>query len=330
MFKFVSPQWLLLLLVIPPMIYFYFRKRKIRNSSLQFSDLTQLKKVKVSAWVKRRNILPILRILAVVFLSVAMARPQMGRKSQEVSSEGIDIMLSLDISGSMKAEDFKPHNRLYVAKEVLKQFVLDQKSNRVGLVIFAKESFTQCPLTLDYGVLLNFIDRVDFGIIEDGTAIGLGLGNAVNRLRHSTTKSKVIILLTDGVNNSGEIDPLTAAQLAQAQSIKIYTIGAGKPGMAMYPVDDPAFGKRYVYLPNELDEVTLRKIAEITGGQYFRARDEKGLATIYKQISDMEKTKIKVKEYTQYNELFPFWLYLGLGAGLAEILLANGKFRKIP
>jgi len=330
MFKFVSPHWLLLLLAVPPMIYFYFRKRKIRNSSLQFSDLSQLKKVKVSAGVKRRNILPILRILTIVLLSLAMARPQMGRKSQEVSSEGIDIMLAVDISGSMKAEDFKPHNRLYVSKEVLKQFVLDQKSNRVGLVIFAKESFTQCPLTLDYGVLLNFIDRVDFGQIEDGTAIGLGLGNAINRLRHSTAKSKVIILLTDGINNAGEIDPVTAAQLAQTQNIKIYTIGAGKPGMALYPVDDPTYGKRYVYIPNELDEVTLKKIAEITGGQYFRAKDEKGLATIYKQISEMEKTKIKVKEYTQYNELFLFWLYLGLGAVLVELFLANTKFRKIP
>ncbi|OGC75886.1 MAG: aerotolerance regulator BatA [candidate division Zixibacteria bacterium RBG_16_40_9] len=330
MFKFVSPQWLLLLVAVPIIIYFHFQKRTIRSSSLQYSDLTQLKKVKVSSWIKRRNILPILRILAIVFLSLALARPQMGRKSQEVSSEGIDIMLALDISGSMKAEDFKPYNRLYVAKEVLKQFVLDQKSNRVGLVIFAKESFTQCPLTSDYGVLLNFIDRIDFGLIEDGTAIGLGLANAINRLRYSIAKSKVIILLTDGINNAGEIDPLTAAQLAQAQNIKIYAIGAGKPGMALYPVDDPLGGKRYVYVPNELDEVTLKKIAEITNGQYFRAKDEKGLATIYKQISQMEKTKIKVKEYTQYNEFFPFWLALGLGGVLAEILLANTKFRKIP
>ncbi len=330
MLKFANPLWLLLLLSIPLIIYFRFQKMKIRNSSLQFSDLSQLKKVKVSSWIKRRNILPILRILAIAFLSLALARPQMGRKSQEVSSEGIDIMLALDISGSMKAEDFKPYNRLYVAKEVLKQFVLDQKSNRVGLVIFARESFTQCPLTSDYGVLLNFIDRIDFGLIEDGTAIGLGIANAVNRLRHSMAKSKVIILLTDGINNSGEIDPLTAAQLASAQNIKIYAIGAGKPGMALYPVDDPILGKRYVYIPNELDEVTLKKIAEITGGQYFRAKDEKGLATIYKQISEMERTKIKVKEYTQYNELFPFWLSLGLAGVLAEIFLANTKFRKIP
>ena len=271
-----------------------------------------------------------LRALVIVLLAFALARPQWGRKGQEISSEGVDIMLVLDISGSMRAEDFKPHNRLYVAKQVIKDFIEGRHSDRIGLVVFSKQSFTQCPLTLDYGVLFNFLDQVDFGMIEDGTAIGLAIANAVNRLRESDAKSKVVILLSDGRNNAGEIDPITAAQMAKAMKVKIYTVGAGKPGNAPYPVDDPIFGRRYIYIENEIDEPTLRQIAQITDGEYFRAKDEKALALIYKQISQMEMTEIKVKEYLQYNELFSNYAFVGLLFLVIEIILANTRYRKIP
>jgi len=197
-------------------------------------------------------------------------------------------------------------------------------------VIFAGKSFTQCPLTLDYGVLLSFLDQVKIGMVEDGTAIGMGLATAINRLRDSQAKSKLIILLTDGRNNRGEIDPVTAAKAAQALGIKIYTIGAGKRGSALYPIEDPIFGKRYVRLPVDIDEETLRKVATTTGGKYFRATDAQKLSAIYKEISRMEKTKIKVREYMEYSErfgrfLFPAFLFL-----MIEIGLANTRFRKIP
>jgi Ca-activated chloride channel family protein len=239
-------------------------------------------------------------------------------------------MLALDVSGSMRAEDFKPENRLYVAREEIKRFVSKRASDRIGLVVFSQSSFTQCPLTLDYGVLLNFLDQVRFGMIKDGTAIGMALANCVNRLRESPSKSKVIVLLTDGVNNAGEIDPLTAAGIAKTMGVKIYTIGVGRPGNAMYPVDDPIFGKRYVYLPNEIDEDVLKEIAGKTGGKYFRARSEKELEQIYDEIDSLEKTKVKVNEYVQYEELFPSFVYFGLALLVLEMLLGQTIFRKIP
>ena len=241
-------------------------------------------------------------------------------------------MLALDVSGSMKAEDYRPqtYNRLDVAKQEIKKFVEKRTSDRIGLVVFSQSSFTQCPLTLDYGVLLGFLEQVKFGMIQDGTAIGMALANSINRLRESPSKSKVIILLTDGVNNAGEIDPLTAASIASTMGVKIYTIGVGKPGNAMYPVDDPIFGKRYIYLPNEIDEEGLRKIAEKTGGKYFRARSEKELEDIYTKIDELERTEIKVKEYVQYKELFPTFVYLGLGLLILEMFLGQTLFRKIP
>jgi Ca-activated chloride channel family protein len=239
-------------------------------------------------------------------------------------------MMALDVSSSMQAEDFKPHNRLYVAKEEIKKFVENRINDRIGLVVFARYSYTQCPLTTDYGVLLNFIDQVDFGAVEDGTAIGMAIANAVNRLRESESKSKIIILLTDGDNNSGEIDPLTAANLAKAMDVKIYTIAAGKPGNAMYPYQDPLFGKRYVYQPTNIDEKTLKDIAERTDGKYFRARSGEELEEIYNVIDDLEKTEVKIASHIQYKELFHYFTYLGLFLLVLEILLANTYFKKLP
>ena len=312
------------------LLVYYFKVKKAKAATIRYSDVGLVRRVKPSFRLKERHIVPILRAVAIIFLALALARPQAGRKGQEISSEGVDIILVLDISGSMRAEDFKPQNRLYVAKQVIKDFIKGRHSDRMGLVVFSRQSFTQCPLTLDYGVLLNFLDKVDFGMTEDGTAIGLSIANAVNRLKESDAKSKVIILLSDGRNNAGEIDPLTAAQVAKTMNVKIYTIGAGKPGNAPYPIDDPIFGRRYVYIENEIDEPTLKQIAQITGGEYFRAKDEKALAQIYEQISEMEKTKIKVKEYLQYNELFSRFAVVGLFFLVIEIILANTRYRKIP
>ena len=316
--------------VLIGMIIFYLKKGGFRSATIKYSDLQIVRRSARSGRARWRFILPLLRILAVAALIVAFARPQAGTENREVSSEGIDIMLALDVSGSMKAEDFKPLNRLHVAKEEIKNFVSRRISDRIGLVVFSASSFTQCPLTLDYGVLLNFLDQVKFGMIQDGTAIGMALANGVNRLRESPSKSKVIVLLTDGVNNAGEIDPLTAAGLAKTMGVKIYTIGVGKPGNAMYPIDDPIFGKRYVYLPNEIDEDGLRQIASKTGGKYFRARSERELKEIYEEIDELEKTKVQVKEYVQYRELFVLFAYFGLGLLLLEIFLGQTVFRKIP
>ena len=272
----------------------------------------------------------ILRMLAVFIFILALARPQAGQKEEEIITEGIDIMLTLDTSGSMKAEDFAPQNRLAAAKDVLREFIKSRHSDRIGLVVFSRFSFTQCPLTLDYGALFELLDKVDIGMIEDGTAIGTAITNAVNRLRDSNVKSKIIILLTDGVNNAGKIDPLTAANAAKALGIKIYTVGAGKPGGAMYPVEDPIFGKRYVHMDTEIDEALLKNIADETGGIYFRAKDKQGLEEIYKTIGKLEKTKVETKEYANYTELAVFFMLPGFILFLLEIILANTVLRKIP
>jgi Ca-activated chloride channel family protein len=239
-------------------------------------------------------------------------------------------MMALDVSSSMQAEDFKPHNRLYVAKEEINKFIDRRVNDRIGLVVFARYAYTQCPLTVDYSVLHNFVDMVNFGVIEDGTAIGMAIATAVNRLRDSEAKSKILILLTDGDNNAGEIDPVTGANLAAAMDIKIYTIGAGKPGNAMYPYQDPIFGKRYVYQPTNIDEATLKKIAERTGGRYFRARSGEELEQIYEEIDQLEKTEIQVASHIQYTELFQWFTYAGLAVFLLELLLATTYFRKLP
>jgi len=318
--RFASTYFLLLLCVIPVLLYRYFNGRKVKVGSIRFSDLGTVKKIRWSIGRERQ----------VALLILAMARPQAGEKGEEILTEGVDIILGLDVSSSMKAEDFKPKNRLHVAKGVVADFVKGRKNDRLGMVVFAAKSFTQCPLTLDYGILLNFLDQIDIGMIEDGTAIGMALATCVNRLRDSEAKSKVVILLTDGINNRGEIDPITAAKAAKAIGVKIYTIGAGKQGSALYPVDDPIFGQRYVRMPVEIDEETLREIARLTGGRYYRATDGKALAAIYEEIGEMEKTEIKTREYIRYTELFWFFLLPAMILLGGEIVLANTRFRKIP
>jgi Ca-activated chloride channel homolog len=327
------PGWMILLLggvTVAIMAWYYWRHHPRRSAAVRYSDLSLVRTGKKTARQRLRPLMYFMRILAVALLFVALARPQLGNQRRDIDSEGIDIMLCLDISGSMRAEDFKPDNRLAVAKDEISKFIDRRASDRIGLVIFSRSAFTQCPLTLDYGVLKNLLSQVDFGMIDDGTAIGLAMATAVNRLTDSPAKTKVIVLLTDGVNNVWEIDPLTAANVAKTMGVKIYTIGIGKPGNAMYPVDDPVFGKRYVYIPNEIDEVSLRKIADMTGGKYYRARSEQELSEIYADIDRLEKTKIQVHEYTQYKELFFGYLLAGFLVLMIEILISQTYFRKIP
>ena len=271
-----------------------------------------------------------IRLAAGTFLILALARPQTLNTEREILTEGIDIVLSIDISGSMNAEDFHPQNRLAVAKEEAKRFILGRKNDRIGLVVFAKKSITQCPLTQDYDILTHFLEQVQLGTLQDGTAIGMGIANAVNRLRESKAKSKVIILLTDGENNAGNIDPLTAAQLAKGYKIKIYTIGIGKSGLVPFPVDDPIFGRRYIQAEFKIDVKALTQIAATTGGEFFLARDPGTLREIYKTIDKLEKTKMLVKNYESVNELFPHFLLAAVSLLLLERILTATLYFKVP
>lgn len=330
MLTFAQPEFLFLLLLLPLLVWWYWRTYRRRTATLRYSNLDLLKTLPRRSNYSARHLLFALRLLALGLIIVALARPQSGQTEEEVTTEGIDIVLTLDISSSMLAEDFKPKNRIEAAKQVAQQFIEGRKSDRIGMVVFAARSFTQCPLTLDYGILINFLKKVDVGLVDDGTAIGLGMATAVDRLRNSKAKSKVVILLTDGVNNAGEIDPLTAGRVAQAFNIRFYTIGVGTRGQALYPVQDPIFGKRYVPMPVEIDEASLTRIAEMTKGKYFRATDRQSLEKVFTEIDQLEKTKIEVKQFTRYKELFVSWLAIALGLVFVEIVLANTRFRKIP
>jgi Ca-activated chloride channel family protein len=286
--------------------------------------------------VLARRAMPLGRALALGLLVVALARPQIVEKEEEIHTEGIDIILTIDVSRSMLAEDFKPRNRLHVAKSVVAEFLDLIQNDRVGLVVFAGQAFTQCPLTLDYDVLRTLLARVDIGMIEDGTAIGTALANSVNRLKDSAAKSKVVILLTDGENNSGKIDPETAAKIAEALDVRVYTVGVGKEGGAPIPVDHPVYGKIYGRNPDgslaltKIDEKTLRNIASITGGQYFRATDAEALKKIYEQILGLERTKFQVKQFEKVHEFYRWAAVPAVLLLLLELALANTRLRVVP
>lgn len=331
MFRFEDNWLLLTALLIPVVIYSYFKLGA--SSKIKFSTIDILKKLKTSKSVRLRHSLIFIRGLAILFLVLALARPQRGNKSSEQLSEGVDIILCLDTSGSMKALDFeikgRKKDRLTVVKEVVKDFIKARNNDRIGMVVFGDEAFTQCPLTLDYGVLLSFLDRVEIGMAGESTAVGSAIATSVKRLKDVPAKSKVIVLLTDGRNNTGRIPPATAAEIAKTMGIKIYTIGVGSEGSVPFLVDS-FFGKQYVYQDVDLDEDTLKEIAKITGATYFRATNTKGLAEIYETINKMETTEVKVKEYMEYDELFAIFLIPGLLLLLAEVVLANTRFRKIP
>ncbi len=333
MFRFANPWLLLLLLIVPALAAWYVvRLRRARPGALQFSSLALTTGTPSSLRVTLRHLPVVLRLLSIALLIVMLARPQTGHAREVVKGEGIDIMLVIDISGSMAAEDFKPDNRLAVAKQVVAEFIQGRAYDRIGMVVFASQSYLQCPLTLDYDVLLRLLDEVqlapDLGL-EDGTAIGMAIANGVSRLEDSTAQSKVIILLTDGINNRGQIDPQTAAGIARTMGVKIYTIGAGTIGEAPMPVQG-IFGKQYVNVPVELDEETLTAVAETTGGQYFRATDAEALRQIYRQISQMEQTEVEVNRYVRYTELGAYVGIPALALILVEVLLRNTVFRKLP
>jgi len=269
-------------------------------------------------------------VLGLLVLTVALARPQQGIRERELRERGVDIILAIDLSTSMQAEDLQPGNRLAVAKAVAEDFITHRPHDRIGIVAFAASAFTQSPLTLNHDVAISLLRQLDFGIVEDGTAIGMGLATAVNRLRQSPSKSKVVILLTDGINNRGSVDPLTAAELARALAVRVYTIGVGTTGYAMFPVDDPQMGRQYQRIAVDIDEKTLAEVARRTGGRYFRAKDARALADIYREIDHLERSEESDVEYEEYEEKGPllcaiaFVLFAaGWGAGL-------GRYARIP
>lgn len=322
-----NPEMLWLLCLLPVLIGYYYGKKRKQKVSLQISSVTELRQISVSWKVKARVLMPVLEALAFVCIVIALSRPQQTNTNESINSNGINIVLALDISGSMLSEDFTP-NRIQAAKKIAIQFVKNRPADRIGLVIFAGESYTQCPLTIDHQVLIEQIDKVESGMLEDGTAIGMGLGTAVDRLRHVKGKSKVIILMTDGVNNTGKIDPQTALELAKAYHIRVYTIGVGTIGKALYPVPTP-FGVQKQLLPVQIDEPLLKQIAAQTGGKYFRATDNKKLKEIYKQINELEKTKIEVNAFKEYKDLFFPFALIALGALFLSLLLRLTWFKSI-
>jgi Ca-activated chloride channel family protein len=331
MFKditFAYPWMFWFLLLIPAMLTWYWYRGRKRQPAITYSSLKLMRGVPKTWKEKFRDIPPVFRALGVGLLIVALARPQSFNSGENMYAQGIDIAMLLDISGSMLAEDFKP-NRVGAAKNVIDDFIEGRTSDRIGLVIFSREAFTQCPLTIDYAVLRNLLSQVKPGMIEDGTAIGNAIANGVNRLKDSQSKSKIIILLTDGMNNAGEIDPITAARIAKTFNIRIYTIGVGTRGEAPYPVQTP-FGIRYQMIPAEIDENMLGQIADITNGKFYRATNNKKLEEIYKDIDQLEKTKIEVTSYRNAKELFFPWLGAGLIMIFLEIGLSKTIFKRLP
>lgn len=327
---FASPWVLLFLGLVPMLVWRYVRRRQTGEGSLQFASTVALEGMRPPWTVRFRYMLFGLGMLALVLGIIALARPQLGAEEEEVLTEGVDIIIALDASGSMAAEDFAPRNRLYVAKLVVEQFVQGLKHDRAGLVVFAGKAFTRCPLTLDYGVLLDVVRSVELGAIEDGTAIGNALASCLNRLRESKARSRVIILVTDGVNNRGEIQPLDAAEIARTLGVKIYTVGIGSQGTARVPVPDPNYGKVYVDMQVEIDEASLTRIAEMTGGLYYRAGDMPALEKIFQEIGRLEKTQIRTKSYTHYDERYGSYLAPALALMFAVAVAGYSRFAKLP
>jgi Ca-activated chloride channel family protein len=325
--RFADWPALLLLLGLPALLYLYIRRQRAAGApAWRFSSLRLTAGAPPALRERARHLPAILRLSALVLIILALARPQTGQTREVVRGDGIDIMLVLDMSGSMSAEDFQPKNRLTVAKEVVKEFVRGRQYDRIGLVVFARQSYLQCPLTLDYDVLSRLVDQIelapDMGL-DDGTAIGVALATALNHLKDSAAKSKIIVLLTDGNNNAGPIDPVTAAQAAHALGVKVYTIGVGQPGAAA--LRDPILG-----VQAELDEETLKKVAQAGDAQYFLATDADALRAIYRKISQMEQTSVEVKRYTRYTEwahvlILPAVVLLGL-----ELILRHTWLRTLP
>lgn len=326
--EFANPELLWFLLIVPILVFQYFFQLNRSTPLVRHSNTSQFStdKFKLNIFIRHYPVLT--RSLAFTALIVALARPQSSMSFEDITTEGIDIVIALDISGSMLAEDFKP-NRLKAAKEVAMNFISERPNDRIGLVVYSGESFTQCPLTIDHDVLLNLFKEIRNGMIEDGTAIGDGLATAVNRLRDSEAKSKVIILLTDGQQTAGSIPPLTAGEIARQFGVRVYTIGVGTIGEAPYPFKTPFGTTQYQNVPVKIDEETLKGIASVTGGAYFRATDNRKLEEIYAQIDEMEKTKIEVTQYRRKSEKFLPWAILATCLLLVEFTLKNTLYRSV-
>jgi Ca-activated chloride channel family protein len=327
--EFAYPAFLYGLTLLPLLVAWYIWRGRKSTGSLKLSGFENIDTRIRSSRIWLRHLLFVLRLIVVGLIIIVLARPQSSNRWEQVTTEGIDIVMCMDVSGSMRAMDFRP-NRLEASKSVGIEFVNAREDDRFGLVVFAGESFTQCPLTTDRAVVINFMKEIQFGVIEDGTAIGMGLATAVNRIKDSKARSKVIILLTDGVNNMGDVGPVTAAEIAASFGIRVYTIGVGSRGNAPVPLQD-AFGRTVTRnMPVEIDEDVLKEIAETTGGTYFRATDNNKLREIYQQIDRMEKTRLDVKQFSRKKEeYFPFILAAMLLL-LVEILLRYTVFRTIP
>jgi Ca-activated chloride channel homolog len=325
---FAQPNYLFLLLLIPVLVAWYYVRMKKNNADIRVSSTSGFEGVKKGIRLYLYHSLYALRLLAIALLIFALARPQSSLSRQDISVEGIDIVLAMDISGSMLARDFHP-DRLEAAKDVAMEFIDGRPSDRIGMVIFSGESFTLCPLTTDHAVLKNLFKDVKSGMIQDGTALGDGLATAVSRLRESKAISKVIILMTDGVNNMGSVDPMTAAEIAKLFGVRIYTIGIGTLGMAPYPVQTP-FGIQLQSMKVEIDENLLKNIAQLTDGKYFRATNNTKLHQIYQEIDKLEKSKIDVTEFRKKKEEFLLLAFIVLGLIAAEVILRTTYFRNIP
>ena len=328
-FRFEDPWFLLLLLLFPILVM---RERKLTNT-INYSSLASLKLASQHS-SKIKTFVPIvLTYVAIVLFIIGLARPQEGQKRTEILSQGVDIVLAIDTSGSMQALDFKKNEdqvtRLSVVKDVVAEFVKSREMDRIGMVVFGANAFTQCPLTLDQNILLSFINKLKIGMAGDATAIGSAIGISAKRLKDLKSKSKVIILLTDGRNNSGAISPLQAAEIAKTLGIKVYTIGIGKRGKAPFLVDT-IFGKRLIYRNVDIDEKVLNKISKMTNAKYFRATDLKSLKDIYKQIDLLEKSEVKTLDHSEYKELFHFFLIPGFILLIIEIIFSNSYLRRLP
>ena len=327
--RFADPYYLLLLFLLPPLVWWYWTRGERTRGAVRYSAVDRLLRADRRRTARGRHALFGLRLFVLALLLVAFARPQTGVTAEDVATDGIDIVLVLDLSSSMLAEDLEP-NRIGAARQVAADFVRGRPNDRIGLVVFAGEAFTQAPLTLDHRVVTTLIEELEVGVIEDGTAIGMGLATAVKRLGDSSAESKVIVLLTDGRNNRGSIDPATASQMAQALGVRIYAVGAGARGAARMPVDDPLFGRRYVSMQVDVDDEALGELASLTGGRYFRATDRESLERVYEEIDALETTEIEMTSFTRYGELFHLPLGVGLGLLLLEAALGRTVLRRAP
>jgi Ca-activated chloride channel family protein len=328
-YQFLHQQFFWLLLLIPAIMLWKWFVAKNLKATIQLSNTQGIKIFQNKTWRTQTIWLPeVLRILAFVAIVIGLARPQNTSETREETTEGIDIVMSLDISSSMLAEDFSP-NRIEAVKKLAAEFIDQRKDDRIGLVIFSGESFTQCPITSDHAVLKNLLKDIHSGLVEDGTAIGMGLATAVDRLKDSKAKSKVIILMTDGENNAGLIDPETGMELAKSFGVRVYTIGAGSVGMVPYPVQTP-FGRQYTQMESKIDVALLQKIANETGGEYFRATGNRSLKQVYDQIDKLEKTRIEVSSFKHYAEKFAPFALTALILLLLEMLLQMTVYKRIP